>query len=131
MKGFDLADGQPALLDLRFADDILLFAKSYVQIVSLLHDLVTVLPQVGLTRNANRMVVPTNVAQPPQHLQFPFGEKIGILERNCGQEWLGCILPAQGSKLHHVIHLQQASETLYAHRWILQDHQVSVATRLK
>ena len=36
LKGFDLADGQPALLDLRFADDILLFAKSYAETVSLL-----------------------------------------------------------------------------------------------
>ena len=31
LKGFDLWDGQPALLDLRFADDIPLFAKSYVE----------------------------------------------------------------------------------------------------
>ena len=29
LKGFDSGDGQPELLDLRFADDILLFAKSY------------------------------------------------------------------------------------------------------
>ena len=41
LKGFDFGDGQPALLDLRFADDILLFAKSYAEAVSLLHDLAT------------------------------------------------------------------------------------------
>ena len=40
-KGFTLGDREPALLDLRFADDILLFAKSYAETVSLLHDLVT------------------------------------------------------------------------------------------
>ena len=42
LKGFDSGDGQLALLDLRFADDILLFAKSYAETVSLLHDLTTV-----------------------------------------------------------------------------------------
>ena len=41
LKGFDLGDGQP--VDLLFADDILLFAKSYAETVSLLHDLATAL----------------------------------------------------------------------------------------
>ena len=39
LKAFDLADGQPALLDMRFADDILLLARSYVETISFLHDL--------------------------------------------------------------------------------------------
>ena len=65
LKGFDLGDGQPALLDLRFADDILLFAKSYAETVSLLHDLVSVLSQVGLILNVNNTVVLTNEARPP------------------------------------------------------------------
>ena len=134
LKGFDLGDGQPALLDLRFADDILLFAKSYAEAVSLLHDLATVLSQVGLTLNASNTVVLTNEAQPPLHLQLPSGERIVILEHDSGQKWLGCILTAQGSKLHHVDvkhHLQQASKAFFANRWILTDHQVSIATRLK
>ena len=134
LKGFDLGDGEPALLDLRFADDILLFAKSYVEAVSLLHDLVTALSQVGLILNATKTVVLTNEAQPPQHLQLPSGERIAILEHNSGQKWLSCILTAQSSKLHHVDvkhHLQQASKAFFANRWILTDHQISIATRLK
>ena len=134
LKGFDLGDGQPALLDLRFADDILLFAKSYAETVSLLQDLVNALSQVGLILIANKTVVLTNEAQPPQHLQLPSGERIAILEHNSGQKWLGCILTVQSSKLHHVYvkhHLQQASEAFFANRWILTDHQVSIATRLK
>ena len=75
LKGFDLGDGQPALLDLRFADDILLFAKSYAETVSLLHDLVTALSQVGSILNAKKTVVLTNEAQPPQHLQLPSGAR--------------------------------------------------------
>ena len=73
LKRFDLGDGQPALLDLRFADGILLFAKSYAEAVSLLHDLATVLSQVGLILNASKTVVLTNEAQPPQRLQLLSG----------------------------------------------------------
>ena len=58
LKGFVLGGGPPALLDLRFADDILLFAKSYAEAVSLLHDLATVLSQVGSTLNASKTVSP-------------------------------------------------------------------------
>ena len=79
-------------------------------------------------------MVLTNEAQPPQHLQLPSGERIAILEHNSGQTWLGCILTAQGSKLHHVDvkhHLQQASKAFFANRWILTDHQASIATRLQ
>ena len=133
LKGFDLGDGQPALLDLRFADDILLFAKSHAETVLLLHDLVTALSQVGLILNATKTVVLTNEAQAPQNFQLPSGEKIAILEHNSGQKWLGCILTAQSSKLHHVDvkhHLQQASKAFFAIRWILTDHQVSIATNL-
>ena len=71
-KGFDLGDGEPALLDLRFANEILSFAKSYAETVSLLHDLVIVLSQVGLIRNANNTAVLTGEEQPPQHLQLLF-----------------------------------------------------------
>ena len=122
------------MLDLRFADDILLFAKSYAEAVSLLHDLVTALSQVGLILNATKTVVLTNEAQPPQHLQLPSGERIAILEHNSGQKWFGCILTTQSSKLHHVDvkhHLQQASKAFFANRWILTDHQITIATRLK
>lgn len=82
LKRFDLGDGQPALLDLRFADDIFLFAKPYDESVWPLHDLITVLSQVGLILTANKTVVFTNEAQPPQHLRLPSGEGIAILEQN-------------------------------------------------
>ena len=90
-------------------------------------DLVTALSQIGLILNANKTVVLTNEAQPPQHLQLPSGERIAIWEHNSGQRWLGCISTAQSSKLHHVDvkhHLQQACKAFFA-------HQVSIATRLK
>ena len=132
MKGFDVWDGEPALLDLPFAGDNLVFAKSYAETVSLLHDLVTVLLQVDLILNVGNTVVDKRNAQPPQHLQLPSGEEIPILEHDSGQKWLGCTLTAQGSKLHHVDvkhHLQQASKASFANRWILQHQQALIATR--
>ena len=68
--------------------------------VSLLHDLVTVVSQVGLILNANKTVVLTNQAQPPPHLLLPSGQGFAILEHNFSQKWLDCTLTAQGSKLH-------------------------------
>ena len=82
LKGFALRDGQPALLDLRFADDILLFAQSYAETGSPLQDLATVLWQVGLILNASKTLVPTSQVQPPQHLQLPSGERIAMLEHD-------------------------------------------------
>jgi len=55
-------------------------------------ELVIALSQVGLILNANKTVVFTTEALPPQHLQLPSGERIAILEH---------ILTAQSSKLHH------------------------------
>ena len=95
LKGFDLGDGQPALLNLRFADDILLFAKSYGETVSLLHDSVPALSPVGLILNANE----THPRQTNHNrLQLPSGEGIAILEHNFAQKWLDRILTARGSK---------------------------------
>ena len=37
--GFDLSDGMPHLIDLRFADDILLFARSAMEVRKLLDSL--------------------------------------------------------------------------------------------
>ena len=38
--GFDLGDGLPPVLDLRSADDILIFARSFHEIITLLDKLV-------------------------------------------------------------------------------------------
>lgn len=45
--GVDLGDGMPNLIDLRFADDILLFASSSVEAATLLDTLVEELAAVG------------------------------------------------------------------------------------
>ena len=60
LKRFDQRDRQSAQLDQRFANDTVLFAKSYAETVSPLHDLVSVLSQIGLILTANKRVGRTN-----------------------------------------------------------------------
>ena len=48
--GFDVGDDMAFLLDLRFADDILLFARTPAQAMALLDDLMHKPPNIGLHR---------------------------------------------------------------------------------
>ena len=53
-----------ALLDLRFADDVVVFAMSRDDTIRLLEELVTSLGQVGLTLNRSKTKILTTQAQP-------------------------------------------------------------------
>ena len=55
-----LSDGMPHIIDLRFAHDILLFARSALEVGSLLDSLVAELSEVGLLLNADKTVVLTS-----------------------------------------------------------------------
>ena len=121
-----------ALLDLRFADDLLVFATSRDDTIRLLEELVTSLGKVGLTLNASKTKILTTQAQPGNSLQTNGGVTLEILDNRCAQKWLGCMLQAaQGGKpsadLQH--HLQAASRAFHAHRSILTNHQVSFKDR--
>ena len=52
--GFDLGDNMAFLLDLRFADDILLFAGTAAEAMALLDDLVHKLQNIGLQLNTGK-----------------------------------------------------------------------------
>ena len=55
--GLDFEDGGIPLLDLRFADDILLFATPSVEAARMVDALVTCLKEVGLALNASKTTV--------------------------------------------------------------------------
>ena len=55
--GFDLGDGLPPLLDLRFADDILIFARSSQDIMTVLDKLVQFLGDASLKLNAKLLTL--------------------------------------------------------------------------
>ena len=132
--GFNLMDGGPNLLDLRFADDILIFAQSRVEAGNLLDALVKQLDRVGLLLNLEKTIVITNEAPPPQTITTTGGMILRVLPRDAGQKWLGSMLTSSGSKLQDVdlqYHLQQASKAFHMNRWILQDRNVSIVKRLR
>ena len=62
--GLDFGDGGIPLLDLRFADDILLFATSSVEAARMVDALVTCLKEVGLALNASKTKILTMQTQP-------------------------------------------------------------------
>ena len=60
-QGLNLHDGMKALLDLRFADDLLVFATSRGDTIWLLEELVTSLAQVGLKLNTSKTKILTTL----------------------------------------------------------------------
>ena len=77
----DLGDGGPTLLDLRFADDILIFATTYIDAGLFLDELVVCLSQVGLVLNTDKTKVMTPEAQPRSFLSSTAGLQIEILDQ--------------------------------------------------
>ena len=90
--GFDLHDGGCNLLDLRFADNILLFAHSADEATAILDSLVEELATVGLILHASNTVVLTSGAQPAASMCTPAGKSLEILPRATSHKWLGCML---------------------------------------
>ena len=75
----------PALLDFRFADDILIFGTSYQVVGTLLDKLVENLAAVGLQLNAGKKNL-TSQAQPPARLQTPNGLTISIVDQESSRK---------------------------------------------
>ena len=130
----DLEGGGSKLLDLRFADDLLLFAHSKFEAIFMLETLMEELAYVGLCLNAGKTVVLTNEAQPPQCLILTNQDAIVVKGNDLGHKWLGCILSAGAygrSTLDTTFHLQAASRAFFANKQILCDKKVRVAVRLR
>ena len=132
--GIDLEDGDAKLLDLRFADDLLLFAGTKFETIFMLETLMEELAYVGLCLNAGQTVALTNEAQPPQCLILTNQETIVVKGNDVGHKWLGCILSAGTngrSTLDITYHLQAASGAFFANKQILCDLKVRLAVRLR
>ena len=131
-EGLSLEDGLKPLLDLRFADDILLFCTTLDKTCLLLDELVASLAQVGLTLNLKKTKILTTQTQPPPQLQTHGGVTVDVLDRVSTHKWLGCLLHAGGCHDADIdFHLQAALRAFNANRWILTDRHVSLATKLR
>ena len=84
--GLNLHDGMRALLDIRFADDLLVFATSRDDTIGLLEESVTSLGQVGLTLNKSKTKILTTQAQPGSCLQTSGGVTVEILDSRCAHK---------------------------------------------
>ena len=104
--GFDLGDGMRELLDLRFADDVVFFAKSEEDAGALLDALVQEFSKVGLVLNASKTVAMTTQAQPPAFLSTPEGQSIKCVSFH---KWLGCIVDV-GAREHTLLPFAERSE---------------------
>ena len=132
--GFDLGDGLPPLLDVRFAHDILIFARSPHEIMALLDKVVQFLGDAGLKLNAEKTVLIRTQAQPPPFLTTSTGDVIKVKQKESGHKWLGCMLSAGSSKnstLDLDYHLQSASRAFFANKWIFLSRNVSIRNKLK
>jgi len=131
--GWDLNDGLRNLLDLRFADDILLFGKTEAEVLKSLDALVHELSRVGLILNASKTVVLTTQAQAPSSVTSPNGLSVNVIPQNSSQKWLGCMISSSGS--NHILdleyHLQAANRAFYKNRALLTDRATPVGARLR
>ena len=131
--GVDFQDGMHTLLDLRFADDILLFAKTFEETKFLLDELVTCLAEVGLHLNVGKTKILTTQSQRPSEVPLRNGQVIEVLDRASTHKWLGCMLCTAGTGSHApdlAHHLQAASKTFFAHRPFLVNRNVPMRDRL-
>ena len=132
--GLDLGDGMRPLLDLRLADDVLIFAKSRQEISLLLAELVRQCARVGLILNAEKTKILTTEAQAPCQLTTPAGMSVDVLSGLSTHKWLGSLLSSRGSghtAADVEFHLSSASRAFYASRQTLCDMNVSILHRLR
>ena len=90
--GLDFGDGGIPLLDLQFADDILLFATSSDEAARMADAFVTCLKEVGLALNASKTKILTTQAQPGKTVTTQNGLEIEILDSTKAHKWFGCLL---------------------------------------
>ena len=77
--GIDLGDDMVRLLDLRFADDVLIFANTMEEAQNLLDSLVRHVAGAGLMLNTSKTVALTTEGQPPSFVQVGDSHMIKVL----------------------------------------------------
>ena len=125
-----IAGNQNPLVDLRFADDILMFAASVEQSLDMLRSLVDALRNAGSILNVSKTKLSTTQAQPPDHVWLDVQTKIDGLRTS--QKWLGCCLCLPEDQDADVEpHLSAAARAFWANKWILCDKHVPIELRIK
>ena len=119
--GLDFGDGGIPLLDLRFADDILLFATPSVEAARMVDALVTCLKEVGLAVNASKPTNLTTQAQRGKTVTTQNGLDMKILDAIKAHKWLGCLLSTFNAGNREADLDFRLSRAFDANKWILCD----------
>ena len=130
----DFGDGGIPLLDLQFADDILLFATSSAEAARMVDALVTCLKEVSLALNASKTKILTTQAQPRKTVTTQNGLEMEISDATTAHKWLGCLLStfnAGNTKADLDFRLQATSKAFYANKSTLCDKNVTLDSRIK
>ena len=129
-----MRDGGRSLLDLRFANNVLILGTDDHVVGVALNKFVENLAAVGLQLNPQKTKVLTTQAQPPSQLQTPNGLTISVLDRESSHKWLGCMLTTstvQTTTCDVECRVQAAAKVFNANRWILCDPKVSIARKIE
>ena len=129
--GINFGDAMLRLLDLRFADDILIFPNTIKEVQNLLDSLVRHLVTARLVLNTSETVALAE-AQPPSCIQVGDSHMIKVLGYSESHKWLGCMLcasPGLDSDVEY--RLQQAAKAFQKHHWMLQCKDCSIKHRLR
>ena len=128
MEGRDLENGGGPLLNLKFADDILVFATSSQQAASLLDEFVVALVDVGSNWNEDKTKFLTTQAHPPKTITTPGGVSVAVVDRGGCHKWVdGNNKASHRPDLEY--HLQGASRAFFANRNILCNKAASLTKR--
>lgn len=130
--GMDLQDGIRTLLDVRFADDILFFAKTIGKKKCGRTGGVFGRNGAAFERRKNKKF--NNSATKSKRHVFEVGKQLKSLHRGFTHKWLGCMLCTANTGNHTsdlAHHLQAASQAFYAHRPVLVKRNVTTRDRFK
>ena len=123
--------GDRNLTNLRFADDMLIFAKTEKELLQMLQSSEIALRSVGLDLNVEKTVVITNDGN-PTHIHSLSGERIEVLEQGCSTKYLGARIGFGLDGNDHMSARINAAWASYTNiRQALQDRSSNTIDKLK
>ena len=136
-EGIFIAHGLSRLTNIRYADDILLYAKSLDELVSMAEGLLDEMKKIGLSLNDTKTKVlrcfPSDEDSSINVIEI-FGELIKILDEEDSHRYLGrqlCTSPSDRVNIEVNIRIRAAWEAFHKHKCVLLDHNISLRLRLK
>ena len=136
-EGILLAHGVPRLINIRYADDVWLYAKSFKELEQLTERLLDALKAIGLSLNATTTnILRCNVSEDDSSLNFVEieGEFMEVLDDTNSHRYLEklfCISITERIIIEFRSRKRAAWAVFAKHKAVLLDHNLSLQLRLK